>query len=46
MLNFWNLRQRLRPKILPKKGQNFSKSKKFKILNEDMKNYDKITTFC
>ena len=30
----------------PKEGQNFSKSKKFKILSEDKKNYSKITTFC
>jgi len=39
-----NLRRRLRPKIWPKKGQNVSKSKKFKILNEDKKDYNKITT--
>ena len=36
----------MRPKIWPKEGQNFSKSKKFKILNEDKKNYNTITTFC
>ena len=46
MLIFLDLRQGLRPKIWPQQGQNFSKSKKFKILNKDMKNYDKITTFC
>ena len=40
MLNFWNLPKRLRPKIWPKEGQNFSKSKKFKSLNEDMKDYN------
>ena len=27
-------------------GQKFSKSKKLKILNEDKKDYNKITTFC
>ena len=43
---FWNLWRRSRPKIWPKEGQNFSKSKKFKILSEDKKNYSKITTFC
>ena len=32
---FWNLPRRLRPKTWPKEGQNFSKSKKFKILGED-----------
>ena len=46
MLTFWNLPQRLRPKIWPKEGQNFSKLKKFKILNKDKKDYKKITTFC
>ena len=46
MLIFWNLPRRLRPKIWPKEGQKFSKSKKFKILSEDKKNYSKITTFC
>ena len=46
MLNFWNLGQRLRPKFLPKEGQKVSKSKKFKILIENKKNYNKITTFC
>jgi hypothetical protein len=46
MLNFWSLPRRLRPKIWPKEGQNFSKSKKLKILSEDKKNYSKITTFC
>ena len=46
MLIFWNLWRRLRPKIWPKEGQKFSKSKKFKILTEDKKNYSKITTFC
>jgi hypothetical protein len=45
MLIFWNLPKRLRPKIWPK-GRKFSKSKKFKILSEDNKNYSKITTFC
>ena len=44
MLNFWNLPKRLRPKIWPKEGQNFSKSKKFKFLNEDKKNYNKKET--
>ena len=42
MLIFWNLPRRLRPK----EGQKFSKSKKFKILGEDKKNYSKINTFC
>ena len=46
MLNFWNLPKRLRPKIWPKEGQNFSKFKNFKILNEDKKNYNKTTIFC
>ena len=46
MLNLWNLRRNLRPKIWPTEGQKFSKSKKFKILSEDKKNYNKITTFC
>jgi hypothetical protein len=45
MLNFWNLSKRLRPKIWPIEGQNFSKSKKFKILNEDKKNYNKEKHF-
>ena len=31
MLIFWNLPRRLRPKIWPKEGQKFSKSKKFKL---------------
>jgi hypothetical protein len=45
MLNFWNLSKRLRPKIWPIEGQIFSKSKKFKILNEDKKNYNKDKHF-
>ena len=32
------------PKTGPKQGQNVSKSKKFKILNEDKKDYNKIPT--
>ena len=46
MLIFLDLPRRLRPKIWPKEGQKFSKSKKFKILGEDKKNYSKINTFC
>jgi hypothetical protein len=41
MLNFWNLPRKLRPNIWPKEGQKMSKSKKFKTLNEDMKDYSK-----
>ena len=46
MLNFWNLPKMLRPKIWPKEGQKFSKSKIFEILSEDKKNYRKMSTFC
>ena len=46
MLNFLGLPKKLRPKIWPKEDQNFSKSKKFKILNEDKQDYNKITFFA
>ena len=39
VVNFWNLRQRLGPKMWPKEGQNFSKFKKFKTLDKDKKDY-------
>ena len=38
--------KKINAKIWPKEGQQFSKSKKFKIFIEDKKNYNKITTFC
>ena len=46
MLNFWSLLKRLRPKVWPKEGQHFSKSKKSKMLDNDKKNCNKRKTFC
>ena len=42
MLNFWNLPRRLRPKIWPKEGQNFSK---FKSFDQGMNEYNEIANF-
>ena len=44
--NFLEPVEKVKAKHLDKKGQKLSKSKKFKILSEDKKDYRKITTFC